>query len=611
MLADLASPDSSDAASAPSPSAAAAPSSAGGIGPGYAHSIRNVEVGRRDQHSIVVCLARGDITEVRARALVLGLFQGVEPTGAAGAIDERMDGAIKSFTARRMFNGEVGEIFALPTGRHLIYADTILFAGLGQYGKFGPEVQQFVAENVVRVCIQTHIEDVGSVLVGAASGAEIETTVYNQLAGYLRAIEDADSEHRMRRITLCERDPAAYLRMKEEVYRLASMPLFDRIKVVFDELQLAEPPVFAAAPRRERVSAEAQFAYLHVTEEERDRAASVIRASVLTPTSRASILTSRKEVPHRALTSLLDEMEGEAFTFGKLESFGTRLGQMVLEESVARLVDDSVRGNHLVVIHDAGSSRIPWETLCIDGWFPAAEKGVSRRYAAENLSVAKWLEERRVGETLDVLLVVNPTEDLPGAEREAQRIKEVFPQGESRVRITDVARAAATHARLREEFQSGRYDVIHYAGHASFDPNDRSRSGIECADRVLSGYDLAGVTNLPGLLVFNACEAARVRRGKEKKQKKLAVTARIDRNVGLAEAFLRGGAAQYLGTYWPVGDSAAADFARAFYGALVQGQAIGKAVQEGRDKIRKAREIDWADYVHYGSYDFRLKIRGD
>ena len=56
---------------------------------------------------------------------------------------------------------------------------------------------------------------------------------------------------------------------------------------------------------------------------------------------------------------------------------------------------------HLVVVHDAALSRVPWEVMAFssDGAskrtrFPAAKEGLSHRYAADNLSVAKWLEER-------------------------------------------------------------------------------------------------------------------------------------------------------------------------------------------------------------------------
>jgi len=53
--------------------------------------------------------------------------------------------------------------------------------------------------------------------------------------------------------------------------------------------------------------------------------------------------------------------------------------------------------------------------------------------------------------------------------------------------------------------RSGKYDVIHYAGHAYFDAHLPSRSGILCHGReVLSGAELAGLGNLPGLVFFNA-----------------------------------------------------------------------------------------------------------
>jgi pimeloyl-ACP methyl ester carboxylesterase len=611
MLEGLASPDARDEPAAPA--SGAAPGAAGAPPVGYQHSLKSVRVDHTDQHAIVLCLARGDITEVQARALVLGLFRGVEPAGAAGSIDPHVDGAVKEMMARRMFTGEVGEIFALPTGRHRIYAEHVFFAGLGDHGTFGPEIQQFAAENVVRTCIQTHVEDFASVLIGTGSGQSVESTIYNQLAGYVRGLEDADHERRIRRVTLCERDPETFARMKEEVLRLATTGLFGNVEVLFDEIALPEPPIVPSAGRRARVSETTRLAYLSVSEEERSGRTAVYRASLLSAGGKATILTGRREVSLRQLDAHLAKIEAASFTVDTLEKFGTALSGMVLAPGVAlALREVAERDQHLVVVHDAATSRIPWETICIDGWFPAGRRGLSRRYLAENLSVAKWLEQRRMGETLEVLLVVNPTKDLPGADREAKRIAEVFPQGNSRVRLTEIRGDAATRDALLGEFQSGRYDVIHYAGHAFFDPDERARSGILCAGgQVLSGVHLAGISNLPALLFFNACESGRVRRTpREKKSRKLDVGARIDRNVGMAEAFMRGGAANYLGTYWPVGDASAASFARVFYTKLLEGAAIGEAVQAGRQRIRRSREIDWVDYIHYGAYDFRLKIPG-
>ena len=114
-----------------------------GGGRGMMHSLKNVAITRRREHSIEICLAQGNITEIHSRATVLGLFAEVEPAGAAGAIDERLKGAVKEFTTRRMFSGAVGEVFAMPTGRHLIYAETVLFTGLGNFDAFrlrGPRI---------------------------------------------------------------------------------------------------------------------------------------------------------------------------------------------------------------------------------------------------------------------------------------------------------------------------------------------------------------------------------------------------------------------------------------------------------------------------------------
>ena len=604
LLSELVSPIAHDTIPAvPRPSAVDREDVGGGRG--MSHSLKDVAVTRRRAHSIEICLAHGSITEVQSRATVLGLFSEVEPAGAAGAIDERLNGAVKEFTTRRMFSGAVGEVFAMPTGRHLIYAETVLFTGLGNFDAFNSEIQQFVAENVIRTFVRTNVEDFASLVLGGASGWSIQKLVYNQLCGYFRGIMDADSNHTMRRITLCEQNYDRFMEMKEEVYRLASTDLFADIMVTFDEIKLPDPAFRLKSRQRAYVKSETSLAYLIVSQEEVRDGELTFRSSVLTAGSKATVLTGTQEVSKKKIDEQLNLIEAQSFTFNALEKFGEDLSSLVLHDSVVTSLLE-MKDYHLVVVNDAPSSRIPWETMCINGWFPAAEKGLSRRYAAGNLSVAKWLEQRRIGETLDVLLVVNPTQDLKGAEEEAKRIKGLFPTGSS-VRLHEIRGERATRAALLDEFKSGQYDVIHYAGHAYFDPEDRSRSGIICYGRqVLSGAHLAGIAKLPALLFFNACEAGRVRGRVQKRDPTLSMIERSNRNVGLAEAFMRGGAANYVGTYWPVGDAAAAVFAENFYKELVQGTSIGQALQKGRNAVRKQKSVDWADYIHYGSYDFVL-----
>ena len=125
---------------------------------------------------------------------------------------------------------------------------------------------------------------------------------------------------------------------------------------------------------------------------------------------------------------------------------------------------------------------------------------------------------------------------------------------------------------------------------------------------MLTGADLAGLAKLPSLVFFNACESARVRKLVEKTAFTTRdLQGRISRSVGLAEAFLRGGVADYLGTYWPVGDAAAEKFARVFYTALLGGECLGRAVQWARKEVNAISSADWADYLQVRQLRIRVE----
>src|SRR5258707_10803451 len=122
-------------------------------------SVKGVVVGRRLQRRLDLRLAHGSITEANSKAYVVGIFREVTPTGAAQAIDIRMDGAIAEFSQRRMFGGEVGEVFVIPTGSHALAPDHILLAGLGTFDRFTHDVLELASENVIRTRVRSGLED--------------------------------------------------------------------------------------------------------------------------------------------------------------------------------------------------------------------------------------------------------------------------------------------------------------------------------------------------------------------------------------------------------------------------------------------------------------------
>ena len=570
-----------------------------------------IVIGRRRQHRLEVTLVFGSITEVEADAYVLGMFQLVPPGGAAAILNDMLGGAIGQMLSRRMFNANVGEITILPTGKHPVRADVIAFAGLGSFDGFTPDTLEIIGENLVRTFASTRIDEFATVPIGGATGAFTAIALRKLMTGFVRGLRDADSNHRFRGITICETDRERFTALQREFYKLCGTKLLDDVEVTLREVEL--PPAAPISERRQVTAIASPSVFLLVREEPKTAPGMIEYAcSVLTVGSRATVYKARQSVRKADLDRHLAKLASDrGLSLDELEKFGTELAKMVLPDSVSTAVARHLDAP-LAVVHDAASSRIPWETLRLGDKFPALGAGLSHRYEAEDLSIAKWLEERQRDAMLDVLLVVNPTRDLPGAEAEGARVKRVLDKLGPAVRIRELKGDQARKNEIKQCLASGAFDVLHYAGHAFFDSADPSKSGILCSGReVLSGSDLASLGGLPSLVFFNACESGRVRRGSigAEINTKLPTDHRVQRGTSFAEAFLRGGIANYLGTYWPVGDAAALLFAEHFYQRLLAGENLGDALMAGRKAVEMDGSSDWADYILYGDPAFVLKIR--
>ena len=210
-------------------------------------------------------------------------------------------------------------------------------------------------------------------------------------------------------------------------------------------------------------------------------------------------------------------------------------------------------------------------------------------------------------EALDVLMVVDPSGNLPGAATEGKTLRHLFWKLRPRLHLTLREGHEATKQQLLQDFQSGRYDIVHYAGHAAFDPIDLARRGLLCADdKFLTGDDLRGLTSLPTLLFLNVCQSGRTR-GAAPRPIDVPRENPLRNSVSVAEAFLNGGLKLFLGTYWPVDDPSAMKFSETFYSKVIESQPIGEAVLAARRDVQQLGRADWADYMLYGDPQFALK----
>ncbi len=560
-----------------------------------------------------VRLVRGSIVDANARALVLGVFRNVDPSGPAAAIDAALGGAIREFTLRRMFAAQLGQVFVMPALRSSLLAEFVLFAGLGDFGALDGAALSFVAENVVRTFARTQVEDFATVLFGAGSGVPVATATTRQLEGFLTGLAHADPGGVVRRITVCELDRRKYGVLVRATRKLAaSAAAAAEITVLVDEAAGTQP-VAAAKPARQAgrqsglpapdLARPRDPAYLLVGLEPTGRSEFSCRSSLLTAGAKAAVLSGATTFARAGLQRTIAALEDGTATSRDLPRVGTALARLLLPPSVRDGLE-AMAARALVVVHDREASRVPWEVLRIGDAHPALSAGLTRRYASETLSVARWREEPAAPDTMRLLLAVDPTQDLPGAAAEGEALQELLRRHGI---ACDVLRGRdATRPRMLAALASGAYDVLHFAGHAYFDAADPGAGGLLCAGReVLRGSDLEVLTSLPALVFCNACEAARVRQPRRTPATSRAFGLRRSM-TGLAEAFLAGGVANFMGTHWPVGDEAAFAYSSALYASLLQGERLGDAVLAGRKRVAAIPSVDWADYVHYGNAEFQL-----
>jgi hypothetical protein len=151
------------------------------------------------------------------------------------------------------------------------------------------------------------------------------------------------------------------------------------------------------------------------------------------------------------------------------------------------------------------------------------------------------------------------------------------------------------------------YDILHFAGHGNFDPEDpEQRAGWIFDDRYFTSRELASISRIPSLVVANACLSG--------------LTSNVSRAgallPGLVDEFFRRGVRNYVGTAWPISDTGAVIFSNTLYDALLPTSGapalptLGKALLDARLAL-KAREASfgalWAAYQHYGDPAFAMR----
>ncbi len=183
----------------------------------------------------------------------------------------------------------------------------------------------------------------------------------------------------------------------------------------------------------------------------------------------------------------------------------------------------------------------------------------------------------------------------------------------------------ATKLDVLNELLAGRYDLVHFAGHGTMDPEHPERAGWVFAGGDVTARTLAQPAWAPRLVMANACWSA-AGLGKPGAEAPIGVgaperQAQSRLTTVLADEFLRVGVSHYIGTSWRMPDGTGSDFALEFYERILpanghRGEPVGRALCAARAKVWRDRRQDaavqavpepapevlcaWAAYQHYG-----------
>jgi CHAT domain-containing protein len=196
----------------------------------------------------------------------------------------------------------------------------------------------------------------------------------------------------------------------------------------------------------------------------------------------------------------------------------------------------------------------------------------------------------------------NPSSDrnvpLPGAEREVQKVAQMFRQSDVYLQQD------ATKQRFK--LDANKAGVVHVAAHAEVDEVDPMFSRILFASnssepglleaREIYGLEMAGVR----LITLSACESG------------LGKVAKGDEILGFTRSFLSAGASSIVASLWPVADDATEVLMNRLYSELSTGRDLMLGMQTAQLEVQRTRRFAhpffWAPFNVIGNG--RLQVSG-
>jgi len=307
------------------------------------------------------------------------------------------------------------------------------------------------------------------------------------------------------------------------------------------------------------------------------------------PVLRAHVLPIGRQRLEAEVVRLRDQIASRDPGFGTI---ARKLHAWLLEPAARELAGKTA----VIIVPDGELWRLPFQALeTPTGHFLLEDMALSY---APSLSVMHALRSGRPaqpGHPRSLLVLADPSGDVPQADREAQAIMRLYGGSHSRM----WQGPAATSEVFRR--QANEFDILHVAAHGVFDDRNPMTSHIVLAsppdhpddDGWVEAGEVRSMQLKAALVVLSGCETAR------------GHFENGEGAVGLSWAFLAAGARSTVASQWRVESSSTSTIMVAFYEALRQGLGAAEALRQASLKLLATGQFHhpfyWAGFVLLGA----------
>ncbi len=258
---------------------------------------------------------------------------------------------------------------------------------------------------------------------------------------------------------------------------------------------------------------------------------------------------------------------------------------------------------------DSGLGSIPWELLHDGTGFFSDRFFIGR-------NVSGFWKEKSVTEKdrLRVLIIADPTEDLPWARAEGEGLFDTLNAEVSADRLDIQLLVGKRITKLNLLSALKDKHIVHYAGHVHHSANPGESGWLLYGNRILRAREIEKAGFAPDLVFSNSCFSSPVNTGEPISDSQSLNQEGVARSGDLALAFLKAGIYNFIGTNWEIQDSRRTfEFAIAFYRSIFEERSVGEALFDARHHSRTSfpsSDLTWANYVLHGNPRTRVYRAG-